>query len=109
MTDSFVARAIGFARACLGAMILDPTMVPFVRCILLADDLPLPEHRAIYHVLCKLHDEQRAIDPLLIEAELDPADLQRIGGIAEIVAWCDDVSSTRMAVAYALAVVQSTV
>jgi hypothetical protein len=70
-------------RSLLGAVLLDNSVLSRVRPTLTAEAFFLPEHQAIFRVMCTIADSRRPIDTVLVMdslAELE--ELERVGGAA---------------------------
>ncbi|AJR18465.1 hypothetical protein GUY44_07025 [Pimelobacter simplex] len=68
-------------RAVLGALLLEPTLIPELRDELTAADFYWPEHATVWHAVHDLADTGRTVDAVLVADHLiRTGDIQRIGG-----------------------------
>ncbi len=68
-------------RSVLGSILLDNSVTDDVAQILEADHFYRSAHRKIFEIICKLHDETRACDLLILREELERAGmLEEVGG-----------------------------
>lgn len=91
-------------RAVLGAVLLQPKVLPLVAAYLTEDDFFVPRHRAYWRGMLGLHQQGLGIDNVTLAAALGP-DLERLGGAAALVGVLEEGCTAGHAESYARMVI----
>ncbi len=79
----FYPASVQCETTILGAILLDPNIFPDVAQKLLIEDFSLDSHQRIYRTMFRLAEQDHAIDPQTLGAELDRSkELEAVGGRA---------------------------
>lgn len=72
-------------KVIIGAVLVDPTLVPKVKALVAPERFYTASHRKIYTVILSLHEQDSPIDTVLVANELKRrGELEQVGGIATI-------------------------
>jgi len=85
----------------LGSIIIDPTCIDKVLAIVGVEDFALPENKAIFQAIHKLHNEGKPIDGFVVRNALEEnGQLENIGGVEYLQKVLDNVPSSANASYY---------